>query len=98
MTLLESLVMQLGHDWRHHKPLFFLECYGALTSIIPSTLTAIFPEHPPMLPIFLMWATGASALVTASYLRHNGWMMLLMAYQAMTAMFGLSKLLFELMV
>lgn len=65
------------HDWKHNKPLFFLELIGTLGCVVAAGSLALLAPNPNLLLTYGAYLVGSSTLTVSSYMRNNGWWVLL---------------------
>ncbi|WP_207481243.1 hypothetical protein [Arenibaculum pallidiluteum] len=73
----DGLLAQWRGDWATNRGAFCLELVGTVSSNLASFLISLLASDPPMLPIFVLWLTGASTILASSDIRQNAFMMLL---------------------
>lgn len=76
-TMFTGIVDNWKKDFRDNKLIFWLEMVGTLGCMVAAGLLALTAPHPPLLYVYIAYMIGSSTLATASYLRNNGFWVIL---------------------
>lgn len=80
-------------DLRDNKPLFWLEMFGTFVCMIASSTLAFTAPHPNLLLVYGAYMTGSSTLMITSYMRNNGFWVMLNAFFFSVDVIGLTNTL-----
>lgn len=81
------------HDWKNNQLLFWLELVGTLGCVIAAGSLAAMAPHPNLIITYVAYMVGSSTLAVASYMRNNGWWVLLNAFFFTVDVVGLTRTL-----
>jgi uncharacterized membrane protein YesL len=77
------------HDWRHNQLLFWLELVGTIGCVIAASSLALLAPNPNLVVTYCAYLVGSSALMVSSYMRNNGWWVVLNAFFMLVDIIGL---------
>jgi len=89
MFLISGLSDQWKKDWNEHRPIFWLEMIGTLSSIAASVLVSIWANRIDLSWVFIFWMIGSISLAISSYMRSTAWPMILMIVYTVFNLIGL---------
>lgn len=75
--IFQGILDNWKHDWANDRRLFWLESIGTLGCVVAAATLAITAANPNMLMVYCAYFVGSSHLVASSYIRNNGWWVLL---------------------
>lgn len=65
------------HDWKNNRKLFWFEAVGTAGCVVAAMTLAFTAANPNMLAVYFAYLVGSTNLVASSYIRNNGWWLLL---------------------
>lgn len=78
--------------WNANKPLFWAEALGTLFGMAAALVMAVMSPFPNLFIVFTFYIISAILLMYSNYVRHSGWMVVLMTFYLVTTTFGMFKL------
>jgi len=78
--------------WRTNKPLFWAEAIGTLCGMTAAFTMSIQSPNPNLLLVFTFYIISAILLMYSNYIRHSGWMVVLMTFYLVVTTYGLIRL------
>lgn len=77
------------HDFHHNPVLFWLEFVGTLGCVVASSSLAIMAPNPNWYLTYGAYLVGSSTLTVSSYMRNNGFWVVLNVFFATVDIIGL---------
>lgn len=91
--IFQGVLNNWKHDWNTNRKLFWLELIGTLGCVLAAGSLAAMAPHPNLIVVYLSYMVGSSTLTVSSYMRNNGWWVLLNLFFFTVDCIGLSKTL-----
>lgn len=91
--IFKGLLDNWKHDWKNDQRLFWLETIGTLGCVIAAVILALTAPAPKLLYVYSAYMVGSCSLMTAAYIRNNGWWVCLNAFFLLFDTIGLYKVL-----
>jgi len=93
MKILQDVVNHWKNDWVNNRRMFWFESVGTLLSILATAIMSFGAAMPPMLLCYSLWFMGSSMIMIGAYMRQASWMFVLMAFNTVLNIVGLSVLM-----
>jgi hypothetical protein len=68
------------HDWNNNQLLFWLEVIGTAGCVVAAGSLALLAPKPDLIFTYSAYLVGSSTLMVSSYMRNNGWWVLMNAF------------------
>jgi len=81
------------HDYKHNPAIFWLELIGTLGCVVAAGSLALLAPHPNLILTYCAYLVGSTSLSISSYMRNNGFWLLLNMFFAIVDIIGLTKTL-----
>lgn len=65
------------HDWKNDRRLFWFEAVGTMGCVVAAATLAMTAANPQLLAVYCAYLVGSTNLVISSYIRNNGWWVML---------------------
>jgi hypothetical protein len=92
MNLLHDVWAHWRQDWHTNRTMFWFEFLGTMLSILATTILTIWAKTPPMLTCYIIWFLGSGMMMLGAYMRRASWMFLLMGFNTILNIVGLTIL------
>lgn len=92
MKILQDVWDHWKHDWVHNRTMFWFEFLGTILSITSTAILSVFAKVPPILLCYTLWFFGSAMIAIGAYMRKASWMFLLMAFNTVLNIVGLTIL------
>lgn len=80
-------------DLRDNKLIFWLEMLGTAACMIAAGTLALTAPHPDLIVVYSAYLVGSTSLATSSYLRNNGFWVILNLFFMIVDIVGLTNTL-----
>ena len=80
-------------DFRENKLIFWLELIGTLGCVLAAGSLALLAPHPNLVMTYAFYLVGSSTLSVSSYLRNNGFWVILNLFFMVVDIFGMTRVL-----
>ena len=77
LSMFQGILDNWKKDWKENKLIFWLEMIGTLGCMAAAGLLALTAPKPDLVLVYSAYMIGSSTLATASYLRNNGFWVVL---------------------
>jgi hypothetical protein len=91
--LFKGIIQNWITDFKENPLLFWLELIGILGGMIAAGLLALTVPTPPFFLIYTSYIIGSSCLAASSYIRNNGFWVILSCFFIMIDVIGLTHLI-----
>lgn len=93
LDMFKGILDNWKYDFKHNPVIFWLEFIGTLACIIAAGSLAYQAPHPNMIPIYYAYMTGSLTLAISSYMRNNGFWVVLNMFFFCVDIFGMHNAL-----
>lgn len=80
-------------DFRDNKLIFWLEMIGTIACMIAAAMLALTAPKPDLIMVYSAYLVGSTTLATSSYLRNNGFWVILNLFFMTVDIVGLTNTL-----
>lgn len=92
MKIIKDVINHWKNDWENNRRMFWFEFLGTAFSIMATAIMSFGAAMPPMLLCYTLWFIGSSMIMIGAYMRQASWMFVLMAFNTILNIVGLSIL------
>lgn len=92
MTIFHDVWNHWKYDWVNNRIMFWFEFIGTLASVTGTTILSIWANVPPMLLCYSIWFFGSAMIMVGAIMRKASWMFLLMFFNTVLNIVGLTVL------
>lgn len=92
MSIAKDVIDHWKHDWKTNRLMFWFELIGTVLSIAGTTTLSVNIIDPPKLLCYTLWFLGSTLIMIGAHMRRASWMFLLMAFNTLLNIVGLTVL------
>jgi hypothetical protein len=91
--MFNGIVDNWKKDLRENPLMFWLEMVGTLSCMVAAGMLALTAPHPNLLMVYTAYMIGSSTLAVSSYMRNNGFWVILNLFFFTVDIIGLTNTL-----